>query len=142
MVDKVNSKSSAKGPYGRKKYPNVVMDAMECPSIEMLEEQEVRLKLGSDQSTPKTKLSSPPDSDRSIKEIDNDMKELHLKESLKAGPITKFNGVNVIKMVGDKTRLFFGENPKAIIVTFLAVNLPSIVFNILIAGVSSLKFSQ
>ena len=64
------------------------------------------------------------------------MIELHIKETLKAGPITKFNGLNNIKMIGKNARLFFGEKPKAIIVTFLMINIPSTLFNTLVAGVS------
>ena len=60
----------------------------------------------------------------------------HIQETLKAGPITKFNGLNVIRMLGSRKRLFFGEKPKAIIVTFLATNIPALLFNIFIAAVS------
>lgn len=66
----------------------------------------------------------------------HEMIEMHLSETLKAGPITKFNGVNVIKMLGDDLRLFFGEKPKAMIVTFFVINIPTTFFNIMIAGVS------
>ena len=61
---------------------------------------------------------------------------MHLKETLKAGPITKFNGLNNIKMIGNRKRLFFGEKPKAVVVTFVVVNIPSTLFNIFVAGVS------
>ena len=61
---------------------------------------------------------------------------MHLKETLKAGPITKFNGLNNIKMIGNRKRLFFGEKPKAVVVTFVVVNIPCTLFNIFVAGVS------
>ena len=61
---------------------------------------------------------------------------MHLKETLKAGPITKFSGLNNIKMIGNRKRLFFGEKPKAVVVTFVVVNIPSTLFNIFVAGVS------
>ena len=65
-----------------------------------------------------------------------EMVTMHIKETLKAGPITKFSGLNVIKMLGNHKRLFFGEKPKAVIVTFLVVNIPSTLFNIFVAAVS------
>ena len=66
--------------------------------------------------------------------------ELHLKDSLHSGPVTKFSGLNVIKMLGDDYWLFFGENPKKVMLTFLLINVPATLLNSLVATVSIANF--
>ena len=62
--------------------------------------------------------------------------EFHLKDSLHSGPVTKFSGLNFIKMLGDDYRLFFGENPRKVLLTFLLINVPATLLNTLVATVS------
>lgn len=120
----------------------MVMEALENPGIEMLEARQNMTKEKAEEKPPALECEIESDrsaqSLRSLAEVNDLMIEAHLKEALKVGPVTKFNGVNVIKMIGDSYRLFFGEKPKAILVTFLAVNVPSTFFNLIIARVSQL----
>ena len=113
----------------------MVMDALECPGIEMLEEVQKSID---DKSLQLIEADEVSDGNRNLRDLPdaNEMIEFHIKESLKSGPITKFNGLNVIKMIGKDFRLFFGEKPKAIIVTFIIINIPATYFNVMIAGVS------
>ena len=66
--------------------------------------------------------------------------EFHLKDSLRSGPVTKFSGLNVIKMLGDDYWLFFGENPRKVMLTFLLINVPATLLNSLVATVSLAVF--
>lgn len=65
--------------------------------------------------------------------------EYHIRESLRTGPVTKFSGLNVIRMLGENHRLFFGENPRKVVITFLLVNIPATILNALVATVSTIK---
>ena len=65
--------------------------------------------------------------------------EYHIRESLRTGPVTKFSGLNVIRMLGEDRRLFFGENPRKVVITFLLVNVPATILNALVATVSTIK---
>ena len=66
--------------------------------------------------------------------------EQHLIEALRSGPVTKFSGLNVVRMLGENYRLFFGESPSRIGITFLLINVPATIANVTIAGVSMLHF--
>ena len=50
-------------------------------------------------------------------------------------PIKKFGGLNHIRMCGRKARCFLGEKPKALLFTFMMVNIPATFFNSAIAPV-------
>ena len=60
----------------------------------------------------------------------------HLNRALSTGPITKFNGLNSVKMIGENFRFFFGENPSRVLITFLLINVPATVLNTTVAIVS------
>ena len=61
----------------------------------------------------------------------------HLKAALSTGPVTKFSGLNSVKMIGDNFRFFFGENPSRVLITFFLINVPATLLNTTVATVSS-----
>jgi len=54
-------------------------------------------------------------------------------------PVVKFTGLNKVVMFGDSCRLFFGIQPRNLIVTFLLINVPATYFNSTVVVVSKLK---
>ena len=83
----------------------------------------------------------PGKSRRPISETSIDLREKSF-ESLEnriieelSHPLKKFNGLNHIRMFGRNSRLFMGENPKALLVTTALINIPATLFNAIVAPV-------
>jgi hypothetical protein len=55
-------------------------------------------------------------------------------------PVLHFKGFNRVLLLGNSKRLFFGRYPKALILTFFLINIPTTIFNILISPVSQVYF--
>ena len=81
------------------------MDALESPAIGMLEERKQTLELSVEEALMHIEVQDQKKQEEFTIADKNDMIEMHLSETLKAGPITKFSGINVIKMFGDNQRL-------------------------------------
>ena len=67
-----------------------------------------------------------------LREISMSNLEARLNIEMKH-PIKKFGGLNSIRMCGRRARIILGENPKALILTGLMINVPATYFNTLIA---------